>query len=111
MFLFLTRDNGRHLVPYLKEVGLAGNLPNQLQSMYVSYYARIDATCRVGLKRMFSYSANIRTYLGIFEYNFRYSNNRFQVIEMTQEMALQYLIIYTYIYHFDIYLPLYLMNW
>ena len=38
------------------------------------------------------------TYSGIFEYNFRYSNNRFQVIEMTQEMALQYLIIYIYVY-------------
>ena len=45
MFLFLIRDNGRRLVPYLKEVGLAGNLPGQLQSMYVSYYTRIDATC------------------------------------------------------------------
>ena len=34
-FLFLTRDNGRRVVPYLKEAGLAGNLPGQLQGTYI----------------------------------------------------------------------------
>ena len=45
-----------HVAPYLKEVGLAGNLPSQFQGMYVRtllrvyirlYYTRADATCQV----------------------------------------------------------------
>ena len=44
-----------HIAPYLKEVGLAGNLPGQFQGtlrtllrVYMClYYTRADAACRV----------------------------------------------------------------
>ena len=45
-----------HVAPYLKEVGLAGNLPGQFQGTYVRTllrvymrlcYTRVGATCRV----------------------------------------------------------------